>query len=213
MLKQHKGKLLITSIVTVLPMLVGLARWNDLPQRIATHWGVSGAPDGWSSKGFTVFATPLILLAVHWLCALVTSLDPKNKGQNRKAIGLVLWICPVVSLFINGAIYATALGLELNVSVITLVLVGLMFVVIGNYLPKCKQNYTIGIKLMWTLDNEENWNATHRFAGKVWMVGGVLLTLCAFLPTAALLYVLIASVVLMVGVPVLYSYLYYRRQK
>ena len=213
MLKQNKGKLLISSIVILLPILVGLARWNDLPQRMAVHWDFNGAPDNWLGKGFTVFAMPLILLAVQWLCVVVTSLDPKNKDQSRKAMGLVFWLCPIISLFANGAIYAAALGLKFNVSVLAPLVVGLMFVVIGNYLPKCKQNYTVGIKIIWTLDSEENWNATHRFAGKVWVIGGVLLLLCAFLPAASIPYVLIPCLTLMVGAPILYSYLYYRRQK
>ena len=82
--------------------------------------------------------------------------------------------------------------------------------VIGNYLPKCKQNYTLGIKLPWTLDDEENWNRTHRFAGFLWVVGGVLIAINAFLEWEWLFLVVVFAMVL---IPAIYSYLYYKKQK
>ena len=90
--------------------------------------------------------------------------------------------------------------------------IGLMFVAIGNYLPKCRQNYTIGIKVPWTFASEENWNATHRFGGRVWMAGGVVLMLCALLPAGWNAGVMVAGIVILAIAPILYSYLYYRRQ-
>ena len=119
---------------------------------------------------------------------------------------------PVVSLFSNGVIYATAFGMELDVIRLMPLLLGLMFVFIGNYMPKCKQNFTLGIKIKWTLENEENWNATHRFAGKAWVLGGLLLLLCTFLPTKLLVYVSFFVLIPIVFIPIIYSYIYYRKQ-
>ena len=82
--------------------------------------------------------------------------------------------------------------------------------IIGNYLPKCKQNYTMGIKIPWTLDNEDNWNKTHRLAGFLWVIGGVLITLNAFLGNE---WVFLAITLVMTLVPVGYSYLYYKNHK
>ena len=79
----------------------------------------------------------------------------------------------------------------------------------GNYLPKCKRNYTLGIKLPWTLDNEDNWNKTHRFAGFVWVLGGILFTISAFFSFA---YAMIGIVVLLMVLPPIYSYLTYKNQ-
>ena len=213
MIKNNKWKLLISSVVILLPMVAGLVLWNKLPAKVPTHWGFDGTVDGWSSKAFAVFALPLILLAVHWVCVFVTSLDPKNKGQSGKVLGLILWICPMVSLFAGVSVYAAALGVELNVGALAMVAMGLLFVVIGNYLPKCKQNYTIGIKVPWTLDSEENWVATHRFGGRIWVVGGVLIVLCAFLPKAILFPIFLVLLTVMAFLPILYSYLYYRRHQ
>jgi len=88
------------------------------------------------------------------------------------------------------------------------ILVGLTLAIIGNYLPKCKQNYTIGIKIPWTLNSEENWNRTHRFAGRLWMVCGLAIMLTGFIGG---FWVFLPIVLLMVLVPFLYSYILYRR--
>ena len=87
-----------------------------------------------------------------------------------------------------------------------------MFVIIGNYLPKCKQNYTIGIRIKWTLENEENWNATHRIVGKLWVIGGILLIISVFLPDFMILWVMVMAIIVLVIIPVLYSYMYYKKQ-
>ena len=211
MIKNNWKKLIVTSVVILLPILFGVIVWDRLPERIATHWGADGNPDGWSGRAFAVFGMPLFLLAIHWLCAFFTARDPKNKDRNRKAFGLVLWICPLLSLLANTIVYATALGKEWSVEVIMPRFMGLLFVDIGNYLPKCQQNHTIGIRIKWTLESEDNWNATHRLSGRVWMVGGALIAASAFLPIAVALWVMIPLSLAMVIIPVAYSYTYHKR--
>ena len=212
MIKKNKWSILLTSIIILLPALFGLVFWNDLPEHMTTHWGADGTADGWSGRAFAVFALPLLILAVHWLCIFCTMKDPKNKGQNGKVFGLILWITPLISVFANGLIYAVSLGKEVHPYLIATLLMGIMFVAIGNYLPKCKQNYTIGIKVKWTLENEENWNATHRISGKLWVIGGLLLIIGAFLPQAIIPLVMVCSIVLLIAFPVIYSYCYHRKQ-
>ncbi len=211
-MKNKKLKLMISSLVILLPIVFGLIFWNQLPERIATHWGADGSPDGWSSRGFAVFALPLFLFAIHWLCVLVTSKDPKNKDKNQKAQGLVLFIIPILSFLVNGIMYMTALGMSLRVEMIMPIFIGLLFIVLGNYMPKCRQNYTIGIKISWTLNSEENWNATHRFTGKLWMIGGALIMLGVFLPTTYIFVVFFAITMVMVITPVIYSYRFHKKE-
>ena len=213
MMQNRKWTLILSSVVILLPVLAGLLLWNQLPARMATHWGLDGTADGWSGRPFAVFGMPLMLLATHWLCIFITAKDPKNKSQSRKAVGMVFWICPVISLMTSGITYLLALGKELHAGMLVVCAVGLPFIIIGNYLPKCKQNHTIGVRVKWSLENEENWNATHRMAGKLWVLGGIACLLCVFLPeklavTASLILVLVISFV-----PVVYSYLYYKRQR
>ncbi len=211
MIKKNKWIILLTTLVTLLPMLAGLILWSKLPERMPIHWNAAGELDGWTGKAFAVFAVPGIMAAAHLFCVLCTSLDPKAKDQTKKALGLVFWICPFMSVLLGAVVYAVALGAKLNVASVIFAATGVLFVAVGNYLPKCKRNYTIGIKVMWALEDEANWNATHRFAGKVWVVGGLLIILGSFFPLRSFIWFYLTLTMLMALLPVGYSYLYYRR--
>lgn len=210
MLKISKTKLIITSIMILIPIAVGLILWNRLPETMVTHWGVGNVPNGWSSKAMAVFGLPAILLAVHWVCLFATKADPKSKNINPRMLDLVLWICPVLSIVFGTVTYSFSLGYEVNVQAVVTIIVGVLFVVVGNYLPKCKQSYTMGIKLPWTLSDEENWNKTHRLAGKLWVVGGIILLATSFLQSVIIMVVVL---VLLVIIPTVYSYILYRKKK
>ena len=208
MIKKNLKVLIITSIIILLPILAGVVLWDQLPDPMPTHWNAAGEIDGWSSKPFAVFGLPWILVAAQWLCMLATGADPKKKNHSDKMIHLVLWIIPVMSVVLHTITYLTALGYGVRMEVVMPVLMGLIFAIIGNYLPKCKQNYTIGIKIPWTLNNEENWNKTHRFAGWTWTFGGIAIMLTGFLGS---FWIFLPIALLMVFVPVIYSYLLHRK--
>jgi len=212
MIRRHKWALLVSSLVILLPAFAGLLFWHSLPAQMATHWGIDGVADGWSGRAFAVFGLPLMLLAVHWLCVLATAWDKGNRNQSRKVSGMVLWILPVISLYTGGIVYGSALGFGFSVERFTPLLMGVLFLVIGNYMPKCRQNRTIGIKIKWTLESEENWNATHRMAGKLWSVGGLLFLVSAFLPGNGVLWAMAVVLPVMVLVPVIYSFRFHRKQ-
>ena len=208
MIRQNKIKLILTSVVILIPIIIGMILWNQLPDTIATHWGVNGEPDGYSSKAFAVFALPLLLFAVHWICVFVTKFDPKNKEINPKMLSLVLWICPAISLVMNTMVYLIALGKEINFVSIVIIFMGLLFIIIGNYLPKCRQSYTMGIKLPWTLNDEKNWNKTHRMAGVLWVIGGIVILATAIFESFIIFFSIMS---VMVIAPTVYSYMYYRK--
>jgi uncharacterized membrane protein len=210
MIKKYRTHIILSSIVILLPVLAGLILWNRLPDAMTTHWGADGNADGWSGKGFAVFGLPLILLAFHWLMLLLDSRLTKNYEENRKAYRIVFWIIPLISLFANGFSYAFALGWEFRPEVLVSLSVGLMFIIIGNYLPKIRQNPTLGIKISWTLTSEENWNRTHRMAGKLWVGGGIFLLFTVFLPMKIASWVWPAVLLLLAGIPVGYSYYLHR---
>ncbi len=208
MIKKNSKVLIITSIVILLPMLAGIILWNQLPEQIPSHWNAVGQIDGWSSKSFTVFGLPLILLAAQWLCVLGTLSDPKRENHPNKLFQLVLWIIPVISALLHAVVYAVALGNEVRMEVVMPVFIGLLFAIIGNYMPKCKQNYTIGIKIPWTLNSEENWNRTHRFAGFLWTLCGIVIMLTGFFGG---FWIFLGIVLLMVLAPFAYSYILFRK--
>lgn len=208
MIKRNKGTLILTTIIMLLPIVVGLLLWKRLPEQMPMHWNAAGEVDGWGKRAMVVFAFPLFVLAIHWLCVLITSMDPKNKEMKGKPITLVLWICPFISLLVNTLVYTKALGCDLSVEVIMPLVLGLMFLVIGNLLPKCKQNYTIGIKVPWALQDEENWNKTHRFAGKLWVLGGAVMMATSVFGNFIIFF---SIALLMVMLPTVYSYLHFRK--
>ena len=208
MIKKNWKVLIITTIVMLMPILAGLILWNQLPEQMPTHWNAVGEVDGWSSKAFAVFGLPLIMVAAQWLCMLGTAADPKKNNHSEKVLHMVLWIVPALSVVLHAVTYATALGHAVPMEVVMPILIGLMFTIIGNYMPKCKQNYTIGIKIPWTLDNEENWNKTHRLAGFVWVICGVAIMLTGFLGS---FWIFLPIALIMVIVPIVYSYLLHKK--
>ena len=210
MWKRNKGVLIITTLIAVLPILVGLILWNQLPDQMATHFNIAGEADGWSGKAFAVIGLPMILVGVHLICALATLADPKKQNISDKMFRLVLWICPVLSIFVNGGVYLYSLGFPVDMSRICMIMVSVVFLIIGNYMPKCRQNYTVGIKVPWTLADPENWNKTHRLAGWLWILSGVLMGIAAILNKMNV--VILFCVILMAAfVPMIYSYVYYVR--
>ena len=213
-MKEHKGKLIFSSLLVLLPLAAGLLRWSRLPEQLPMHWNAAGQIDGWGSRLAGICLMPLFLLVIHGVRVGSCFIDPKNKEQNRKALGLAIWICPVVSLLTGYMTLATALEIELlDINTLMLLFLGILFIVIGNYLPKCRQNYTIGIRVMWALEDEENWTATHRFASRLWVGCGVVILLLAFLPWAAAgLWISLGLVLAASLASVLYSYVYYRKK-
>ncbi len=209
MIKKNLKTLIITTIVTLLPILAGLILWDKLPDQIATHFNADGAADSFSSKAFAVFGLPVILAVLHWICTIGTNADPKQKNHSDKMLTIVLWGCPVISLIGSTVIYTHAMGISVDVALVMLLLCGAMFIIVGNYLPKCKQNYTIGIKIPWTLNDEENWNYTHRISGKIWVAGGVIILLTAVFRQVWIFFVITA---IMVIVPFVLSYLFQRKK-
>ena len=213
MLKKNKSRIIISSIIILLPMIFGLIMWDKLPDTMTTHWGADGNADGFSGKVFAVFGLPAITLILHFVCLLFTLFDKKQKEQNPKALGMIFWILPVVSLFTNGIMYRTAFGKEFNMEWLMPALLGAMFICMGNYLPKVKQNRTLGIKVSWALNNEENWNKTHRLGGKVWVVGGLIMLFSVFLPLTAMVWIMVCVIAVMVIVPIVYSYYIYKQHQ
>lgn len=192
MIRENKKTLILGSLVILLPMPLQLLLGRD--------WSVSTA-------------MPLMLLAAYWVCVLATAKDPKQKNQGKKPQRLVLWIVPLMSLILCGFDYMMWTREDFPITTVFFLLFGIMFMFIGNYLPKCRQNYTIGIKVSWAYTSEENWNATHRFGGKVWFIGGLVIALGAFLPMKWSIPLMVVSILVLVLLPIVYSYRYYRWQR
>ena len=205
MIKEHKKTLIITIVITLLPVLIGLYYWGQLPDPMATHFGINGQANGYSSKAFAVFGIPLMMVGIQIIMLAATSLDPKKKNISPKMMSLILWIVPVVSLVCAAVVYPYNLGYRMNITFCMMLFLGAVFTIVGNYLPKARQNYTVGIRTPWTLEDEDNWNRTHRLAGFLWVAAGLLtivLTLLGFTKVWLTLGMIIAASI----IPIIYSY-------
>ena len=211
MKSNSKKEIIISTLICLLPILAGLYLYDRLPETIATHFGANGEANGWSSRAFAVFGLPAFMAGINLLVWFALHTDPKKKNMNPALRTLALWIAPTLSVLMYAMTMGNALGYATRIEIVTPLLVGLLFIVVGNYLPKTKQSYTMGIKLPWTLASEENWNRTHRIAGFLWVLGGaatILLTLLRIW-SPWLLFTLIALPLVLV--PTVYSFLLYKK--
>lgn len=204
----NKKRLAVTTLICLLPIVYGLMVYGQLPEMVPTHWGANGEVNGYSQRAFAVFGMPVFLAVLNVICQAALMTDPKKENQPEKLKAVVAWLIPVISLIVVPVCLLAAQGIEIDVSLIVPLLVGVLFLIIGNYLPKCKRNYTMGIKLPWTLNSDENWNKTHRVAGFVWTAGSILFIFASLFHKGLYTFLIM---ILMVVIPVVYSFVLYRR--
>lgn len=115
----------------------------------------------------------------------------------------------MITIIVQGAVISYSIGVDIKISRFMPLAIGILLIITGNYLPKCRQNYTAGIRLPWTLASEENWNRTHRLGGKTMVIAGIIIVVCSFVKVnfAFLIIPIIAAVI----IPAVYSYMLYRK--
>ena len=208
---------LLMLLVAALPLGYLLSIYGSLPDTIPTHFNASGKPDGFGNRSM-VWITSGILAAVSvGLFVLVLNLpkiDPKKTAKLSAQVFQKIGIAVVV-LFagINiSLIYSTVHG-TFNDKLV-LPLMGLFFVYMGNMMHSIKPNYFIGLRLPWTLEDPDNWRVTHQLGGKLWFAGGIIITVgTLLLPEKAGMVAMLCTVAVMVLVPVIYSYRYFKRHQ
>ena len=205
-MKTNKKTLILTSIVILLPILIGVLLWNKLPDSMAIHFNFDNEADGYREKWFAVIIVPFILLALHLIMAMIIAADPRKKNISSKVYGINIWILPSLSLALAVVIYVYNLGIHFNISLFLGIFLGITYIIIGNYLPKTRQNYTIGCLLPWTYANEENWNKTNRLAGVINIIIGILVIINAAMGMFDLFYSLLVAVLIGSLIPLGYSY-------
>lgn len=209
-MKKINKEFLMTALMIALPMVIGVIFWNQLPEKIPTHFGIDGQADGYSSKLFTLFAFPALFLLFQIICLASFEKESVKVNIPAKMRRFYTWLIPVLSLIVQGSIYANALGfIKSGPTLVTTFLV-IVFIVIGNYLPKIQRNAIVGIRIPWTLSDDKNWYKTHRMAGKLWVIGGLIILLESFIQVA-LPYVMGVVIAVMIVGPIVYSFILSRK--
>lgn len=203
---------ILSTALCLLPILLGLALYDQLPAQVPTHFDLTGTPNGWSSRPMAVFGIPAFMAAANLLChwGMSRARSDGSKVAPDIMVNLVGWIMGGLSMLIVPMSLFIAIGVEVPVNFIMGVLLGVLFLVIGNYLPKCKMNPYIGIKLPWTYSSEENWFKTHRLGGFVWVVAGLVLLVNTWLGSETVLLVTLFAAIL---IPCVYSYYLYKKER
>lgn len=215
--KSRNRMLVMTTLVCLLPIVLALFMYNDLPEQMPVHWNATGEIDRYMSKPFVVFGMPIFFALINIICVIGVTSDPKKQNQSKRMQRLAFWIVPVMSLILFPITLLVSLGVNISIPFITTLIVSIVFIIIGNYLPKSRQNYTIGIKLPWTLNDADNWNKTHRLGGICFMIGGIILFLSNIVlinseSSYALAIITTVTIALLITIPTVYSYALYRKK-
>lgn len=206
-------QMLKTWIVTLVILIVAIVGILIMPDIIPTHFGPSGEPDAWGTK-YSVLMYPIAVVVVTILAVPLMKLDPKLENYERfeKYYYNFFFGFALFFLVIEIANIAIALGMTVNVGSVISFTMGIFMAFIGNMMPKIKQNFSFGIKVPWTLADEEVWFKTHRLGGKMFVLGGVLMMVGAFIPGSQKVWLLLAAILVMVLVTFAYSVIIYLKK-
>lgn len=207
---KNKGLL----VIFILSLIISIGAFPFLDNQIPIHWSVNGTIDNYGSK-FWIFLEPTLILLFWLLMDLLKKVDPKRSFYSlfdreyrlfKTALCLFLFAMQIFTL-------AACFGIKLSIERWIPFLVGIFFAFIGNMMPKIKPNYFMGIKTPWTIANDTVWFKTHRLAGKLWFIGGLVMALSVFLPEYFNVAIFIAITIILAIIPMFYSYLIYKKQE
>lgn len=206
-LRSHAFAILLIAGSAVAIALV----YERLPDPVPTHWNLSGEPDGFTPKPWGAFAMPLVMAGLYLLLLLLPKISPRGFQIDRFAdTWATVRSLVMVFLFVIGLVaLAAASGSPLPMERAILVPMGLLFVFLGNFMGKFTRNFFVGIRTPWTLASEEVWLRTHRLGGKVFVVAGLAVAAAGLL--GAPFGILFPFVMVSVAIPVVYSYVIYKR--
>lgn len=199
-------------LIPVLMALMAAAVYSRLPEQIPMHFNSAGAVDRYGSR-ISIFLFSIIAFAIALSKGILPKIDPRQENYSKfhQEYSLILLLVQLLLLAVQLIVTRIALGYDISINRILPILTGALLSVCGNYMPRFRQNYFCGIKTPWTLTDETVWFRTHRLGGKLMFAGGVLLMLISFLPTGFLLPSILLLLILMVGIPFLYSYLVFKQ--
>ena len=206
-------KMLKTWIVTLVILVVAIVGIMIMPDTIPTHFGPSGEPDAWGTE-YSILMYPAVVILITVLAIPLMKVDPKLENYERfeKYYYNFFFAFSLFFLVVEVANIAIALGAAINVGSVICFAMGVFMFFIGNLMPKIKQNFSFGIKAPWTLADEEVWFKTHRLGGKVFVLGGLLMMIGAFIPGAGKIWLLLAAIIVMAIIPLAYSGIIYLKK-
>ncbi len=187
--------------------------YPQLPERVPSHWNVRGQVDGYSSRIWGAFGIPLMNAGIYLMMLFLPLIDPRRDNYVKFAgtyrLLRVVFVCFFTGLYV--IIILAAMGYPISVDRLVPLGISLLFVFIGNYMGRIQHNYFVGIKVPWTLASEEVWRKTHRLAGPLWVIAGLLGIVGAMIGGTAAMWFLFVPLLSATVIPVVYSFLIYKQ--
>ncbi len=202
-------------LLIILIIILSIYWYPLLPERIASHWGINGEVNGYSSKFFMSWFLPLLAVGIYLLFLALPYLDPKKASYPKFASiyhtfkAALLTVIFIIFLATN--LYN--LGYNVPISLVMTVTIGLLMVVIGALLPRIEPNWFMGIRTPWTLSSPTVWKKTHEVGGKAFILFGLCLMISSFLPAIWAMIVLIGGIIALLLVTLVYSYIVYHQEQ
>ncbi len=199
-------------ILIAISLLGTFLVFDKLPDKVPGHFDINGEVDRYDNKEILIFTGGLPLI-IYLLMIFLPKIDPKKSSylKHKKAYKITKAIAIVFLIIVQWIMITVALGFNINVSMIIRIGVGVLFIVIGNFMGQIRQNYFFGIKTPWTLANEMVWKKTHRAGGYAFLVGGLIMIASSFTYGAMAMISLIAAIAIAAFYPIIYSYIIYRK--
>lgn len=202
--------------ISIILLSIGLWLFNfgELPKEIPTHWGVNGEINDYSSKLTAFLELHVVMFFLYLLLNITPKIDPRKNNYKyfSKSYYQVTISLLILFFFINTSILFYGLGYNFPIGKLVFLFIGFIFMVLGNYLSQIRSNFFIGIRTPWTLSNENVWKKTHRFSGKLFFFAGLCMVLLYFFPISLGKYIIIPLIVIIVILPILYSYIQFRKE-
>lgn len=206
---------LISALIIVLMICLSAWAWVQLPAdaSLPVHWNAAGTADRYGGKSEALLLLPAVMVGILLLFSLIRFIDPlraniARSGQAYRAV--LLGILFFMAVLHTGAVLS-ALGYPINIGLLAAPAVGLMFVIMGNYMGKIRRNYMFGVRTPWTLASDLAWNKTHRITGKLFVLSGLLTIGAAFLGSTIAFFTMMASILGTVIFAMIYSYSVWKR--
>jgi len=195
-------------VLIILCVVAGFYFYANFPDKIASHWNFQGQADGYTGRAFGAFFFPGLIAAIYLMFLFIPYFDPK-RDRYQEFSSAYHSIKTVLVAFMALIYLATGLfnlGYNINIGIVTAAAVGVLFIIMGQYLSQLKHNWFIGIRTPWTLSSETVWDKTHKVGGWLFTIMGVVMIIIPFLPETIGLIVFIAGLAAVVLGSFGYSY-------
>lgn len=198
----------------VLTLLAWLICYPNLPNEVPIHWGANGEVNGYASKLSALLIMAGLMIFIYILLSFLPKIDPRKENYKHfnKTYNIILNSILLLFFGINLLVLLSALGYDIPMRYFGPIAVGVIFMILGNFMQRVRSNFFIGIRTPWTLSSDEVWKKTHRFSGKLYFIGGLIMICTIFAPEKLISPIMFTIIIIIALLPCLYSYFLFKKK-